>query len=38
MFLHVEQDANLAWKSFSGFRNLKNPGKNYFAGRMEWVN
>ena len=45
MFLYPEQDVNLAQQSCSGFKNLKikkknvkNPGKNRFAVRMEWVN
>ena len=41
---YVEQDVKLAKQSCSGFKNLKikkknvkNPGKNCFGGRMERV-
>ena len=44
MFLYAEQDDNLAWQLCLGFKNrkikkenFKNPGKNCFAVRMEWV-
>ena len=44
MFLYVKQDVNLALQSCSGLKNwkrkkknVKNPGKHFFAVRMEWV-